>query len=94
MRAAIGRRFAERGWKAQGLPQGAWSLTHRDAVLEQKEHEGLIDYSGALADEPAADPMQRLKIELRSSLLRGTKASMVGRCTATFCLIATAAPRD
>jgi hypothetical protein len=38
-------------------------LTHSDAVLEQ-EGANLVDYSGALADEPAADTMERLKIEL------------------------------
>jgi hypothetical protein len=47
-------------------------LTHSDAVLEQ-EGANLVDYSGALADEPASDAVERLKIELLVAL-EGHKA--------------------
>ena len=54
------------------MPQGAWPLAHRDAVLEQ-EGANLVDYGGALANEPAADAMECLKIELLVAL-EGYKA--------------------
>ena len=50
-------------------------------MLEQ-EGANLIDYSGALADEPASDAMERLKIKLLV-VLEGDKAH--GRALHRLC---------
>jgi hypothetical protein len=54
---------------ANKLARIAWSvLYHGRSFARDFEAAKLVDDSGAMADEPAANPMQGLKIELLGAL--------------------------
>jgi hypothetical protein len=62
--------------------QGSQSLAHRNAALEQ-ESADLVDHTCALANQPFAHAMQRLKIELAciaAMLLAPVRAQAHSRC--------------